>query len=76
GKWLFEQRRARDLTRQDLAFCVGCSVSALRKIETDERRPSRQLAELLAGCLEIPPEYQRLFVETARGLSPVDRLGR
>lgn len=55
-------------------MCVGCSISALRKIETDERRPSRQLADLLASCLEIPPEYQKLFIEAARGLGPVDRL--
>lgn len=34
-----------DMTRKQLAQCTGCSMSVLRKIETDERRPSRQLAE-------------------------------
>ena len=49
GDWLRRQRRALDLTRAELAASVGCSVSALRKFEADERRPSRPLAEALAA---------------------------
>ena len=67
GAWLQQRRAALRLTRVELADCVGCSVSALRKIEADERRPSRQLAGLLAGCLAILPEKQPLFVDAARG---------
>ncbi|MDT8307390.1 MAG: helix-turn-helix domain-containing protein, partial [Anaerolineae bacterium] len=76
GEWLRERREALRLTRPELADCAGCSVSALRKIEADERRPSRELAELLGRCLHIPAEGQLVFVEAARGLRPVARLGR
>jgi transcriptional regulator with XRE-family HTH domain len=50
GDWLRQRREAFRLTRPELADCAGCSVSALRKIKADERRPLRQVAELLAGC--------------------------
>jgi len=49
-------------------------VSALRKIESDERRPSRQLAELLAGCLQVPPDQRPTFLQVARGQLRVERL--
>ncbi len=75
GDWLRQRREALRLTRPQLAKCASCSVSALRKIEADERRPSRPLAGMLAGCLQIPPEEQPLFLEVARGLQRVARLG-
>lgn len=67
GEWLMRRRKALDLTREELARSVGCSVSGLRKIESNERRPSKQLAELLAACLEVPPEARTTFVKAARG---------
>ncbi|MCL4861409.1 MAG: helix-turn-helix domain-containing protein, partial [Caldilineaceae bacterium] len=74
GAWVSKRRRLLDLTREELAQCVGCSVSSLRKIESDERRPSRQIAELLAQCLEIPPAEVPTFVKVARGVERVERL--
>jgi predicted ATPase/transcriptional regulator with XRE-family HTH domain/cytochrome c553 len=74
GAWVSRQRKGLDLTREELARCVGCSVSALRKIEGDERRPSRQMAELLAGCLDIPPDQRPTFLKVARGQLRVERL--
>ena len=74
GNWLEKRRKALDLTRQELAHMVGCSVSALRKIEADERRPSRQLAELLADGLDIPADEHLTFVEVARGELALDHL--
>src|SRR6266496_5329686 len=62
GPWLRQRRRAFDLTRAELAAQVGCSVSALRKFEADELRPSRALAEALAGALQIAPEDRAAFV--------------
>jgi transcriptional regulator with XRE-family HTH domain len=59
GDWLRRQRRALDLTRAELAARVGCSVSALRTFEADELRPSRPLAEALAGALAIAPLVAR-----------------
>jgi predicted ATPase/transcriptional regulator with XRE-family HTH domain len=74
GAWVTKQRKALDLTREELAGRVGYSVSGLRKIESDERRPSRQMAELLAECLQIPPEQRATFVKVARGQLRVERL--
>jgi predicted ATPase/transcriptional regulator with XRE-family HTH domain len=74
GEWLRGQRAARKLTREEFAKRVGCSVSALRKIESGERRPSTQIAELMANCLEVPPEERGTFVRVARGELSVDRL--
>jgi predicted ATPase/transcriptional regulator with XRE-family HTH domain len=74
GLWLRQRRRALDLTQEELARCAGCSLSAIRKIETDERRPSRQVAELLADCLQIPPEERPTFLKIARSELRVDRL--
>ncbi len=66
GAWLKQRRRQLDLTQKELAYKAGCSVGTIRKIEGDERRPSRQLANLLAQHLEIPPEQQETFVTFAR----------
>jgi predicted ATPase/DNA-binding XRE family transcriptional regulator len=74
GAWVGKRRKTLDLTREQLAQCAGCSVSALRKIEGDERRPSRQLAELLANCLRIPPDQRPTFLQVARGQLRVERL--
>jgi len=74
GAWIVRRRQALDLTRAQLARCVGYSVSALRKVEADERRPSRQLAELLAEHLQVPPEQRPTFLQVARGHLRVERL--
>jgi predicted ATPase/transcriptional regulator with XRE-family HTH domain len=72
GDWLRRQRRALDLTRAELAARVGCSVSALRKFEADALRPSRPLAEALAGALQIAPEERAAFVRLARDTPGAD----
>jgi predicted ATPase/transcriptional regulator with XRE-family HTH domain len=74
GEWLRQSRNELKLTREELAGRIGCSVSALRKIEDGERRPSAQIAELMANCLNIPPEGRATFVRVARGELSVDRL--
>ena len=66
GNWVRRRRKALDITQQELAQRVGCSLSLIFKIESDERRPSRQIAELLAKHLEIPPEQRDLFLKVAR----------
>jgi predicted ATPase/transcriptional regulator with XRE-family HTH domain/Tfp pilus assembly protein PilF len=72
GYWIRRRRKALDLTQDDLAQRVGCSTSVIRKIERDERRPSRQMADLLARHLEIVPEERANFVQAARAeLSPI-----
>jgi len=74
GEWLRQSRNELRLTREAFARCVGCSVSALRKIEDGERRPSTQIAELMANCLNIPQAERSTFVKVARGELRVDRL--
>ncbi len=74
GEWLRQRRSELRLTREELAERVGCSVALLRKIEDGERRPSLQIAELLANSLNIPPAEQPTFIKVARGELGVDRL--
>lgn len=74
GEWLKIRRKTLDLTQAELAHRVGCSVHALRKIESGERRPSKQLAGLIANSVEIPPEERALFIRVARGELHLDRL--
>lgn len=40
GQVIKHRRRALDMTQRDLANQVGYSVITIRKVETDERRPS------------------------------------
>ncbi len=67
GEWLRDQRTARKLTREEFASRVGCSAAMLRKIEDGERRPSAQIAELIANLLEVSSEEQGTFLKVARG---------
>jgi tetratricopeptide (TPR) repeat protein/transcriptional regulator with XRE-family HTH domain len=67
GYWVQQRRTALDLTRPELARRVGCSPVTVKKIERDERRPSRQIAELLADHLVIPDKDRATFIRLARG---------
>ena len=51
-----------------MARQVGCSPDTIKKIERDERRPSTQIAELLAEKLLIPEADKEDFICRARGL--------
>ena len=73
GAWLKRRRRALDLTQDELARQVGCSVVTIRKLEADERRPSRQIAERLADCLQIPVEERAGIIILARAELYLDR---
>ncbi len=64
--WLRQRRKTLDMTQEGLAECVGCSKGAIQKIETKERRPSKQIAQRLALCSHVPPEEERDFVRFAR----------
>src|SRR5262245_21516292 len=74
GSWVRRRRKALDLTQDDLARRVGCAKVTIQKIEADERRPSRQIAERLAEHLRIPPSDRPHFLASARGERAVDRL--
>ena len=74
GYWVRRRRKAHDLTQQQLAARVGCTMAMIRKIEADERRPSHQLADRLATILVVPADQRQLFLQAARALVRVDQL--
>jgi predicted ATPase/transcriptional regulator with XRE-family HTH domain len=61
-----QQRKSLDMTQELLAERVGYALSTIRKIEAGVLRPSREIAERLAECLEIAPSDQASFVRLAR----------
>ncbi|MFW5969756.1 MAG: ATP-binding protein [Halofilum sp. (in: g-proteobacteria)] len=67
GYWLRRRRKALDLTQEELGRRVACSRHAIRKIEADERRPSRPLAERLADQLGVAAKERDAFLHAARG---------
>ena len=74
GVWLKQRREALRLTQRELASLTYCSVAMLKKIEADERRPSPELAELLATSLQVAEADQRVFIAVARGERPLDAI--
>src|SRR5215207_10737477 len=72
GEWLKQRRREAGITRDDLAERTACSSITLQKIESGERRPSRQIALSLAELFHVPVDEQEAFITFARNLSPRD----
>src|SRR5215207_3667377 len=69
GAWLRYQRRQLDLTQTELAARIGYSVVTIRKLERDELRPSKQLAERLAQQLNVPVAHRASTVALARTMA-------
>jgi predicted ATPase/DNA-binding XRE family transcriptional regulator len=69
GQRLRALRRDLGLSQAELADKAGCSVNTVRKLESDERRPSRELATQLAQVFELPLRDRTEFVRLARGTS-------
>ena len=67
GQWLRHRRREIDLTQEELSRQVGCAPITIRKLEADQMRPSKQLAELLVEQLGIPAKDRENFIRFARG---------
>ncbi len=74
GLWIKRRRKALDLTQNELAQRVGCSLETIRKIEGDARRPSREIATLLADTLELAADERSSFIKVARAEMGADRL--
>jgi len=66
GALVRHRRRLLDLTQGQLADRVGCALATIRKIESNERRPSQEVARLLADALAVPPAERPAFVNLAR----------
>src|SRR6266851_3622558 len=73
GQRLRGLRRDLDLSQAEIADRSGCSVNTVRKLESDERRPSRELATRLAEVFELPPRERADFLRLARGTLSVTR---
>ena len=67
GEWLKRQRSGKGLTQKQLANQIGCATITLRKIESEERRPSAAIVEQLAKTFEISQDEQTNFLKFARG---------
>src|SRR4051812_39804537 len=67
GEWIKHRRKLMELTQAQLGQRVGCAAITIKKIENDERRPSQQVAELLAEHLAIPQPERAQFFSMARG---------
>ena len=67
GEWLKRQRGGRGMTQEQLAQQIGCATITLRKIESEERRPSAQIVERLAEIFNIPSNEKITFLRFARG---------
>jgi predicted ATPase/DNA-binding XRE family transcriptional regulator len=74
GQRLRDLRRDRDLSQAQLADKAGCSVNTIRKLESDERRPSRELAIRLATVVELPQPERAEFVRLARRTGSVSNI--
>lgn len=66
GGWLKERRKSLGISHDELAELIGCSRIALLKMESGERRPSRQMALILAQQMKLPEDEHEAFVLFAR----------
>lgn len=57
----------RGLTQDALALRLSISVASLRKLESGERRPSVQVADVIASLFKLPAEERSAFTAFARG---------
>jgi predicted ATPase/DNA-binding XRE family transcriptional regulator len=74
GVWVRRRRKSLDLTQEALASLVGCAVITIKKIEHDERRPSRLMAERLADSLSLSNGERSAFLQIALAERSPDRL--
>jgi predicted ATPase/DNA-binding XRE family transcriptional regulator len=74
GYWLRRRRKALDLTQDELAQRTGWSLGTIKKIESDQRRPSKQLTERLADLLEMGADERAVFLKAARAELAIDKL--
>jgi len=67
GVWLKRRRKGLDLTQAELARMLDCSMAAVRKFESEERRPSAPVVDRLMVIFDIPVDERTSFLKFARG---------
>ncbi len=75
GDLLRFHRKRCDLTRAELASLVNCSIELIRKIERNQRRPSKLTADLIATQLKLVDAERETFLRAARSPLPVGNKG-
>lgn len=68
GALVRQRRRALDLTQAELARRTGFAAITIRRIESGERRPSRELVTALARALDVPDHETEAFSQLGRRL--------
>ncbi len=66
GGWLKQRRKELGITQEEFADSIDCALTTLQKIEGGGRRPSVQIAQLLADLLNIPSDEREAFIMFAR----------
>lgn len=66
GIWLKQRRKALDLTQEELADKIGCAVITIRKLESNERRPSKLLLKRVVDELAVPGREKGYILNLAR----------
>jgi predicted ATPase/transcriptional regulator with XRE-family HTH domain len=66
GRWLKQRRTAVGLSQDEFGTRVAASGETIRKFEADTRRPSAQVASLIAEFFNIPHNEREAFVTFAR----------
>lgn len=66
GQWLKHQRKSQGYTQSALAEDINCAVVTLRKIESDDLRPSQDLVLRILAELKVPAAAQSELVALAR----------
>ena len=74
GQWIKKRRKSLDLTQQELAKRVGCATITIQLLEANKRRPSKQMAGILAEQLGLAEAERPEFVRFARITPSANRL--
>lgn len=75
GRLLREHRERHGWTRRRLSQAAACAEVTLRKIEAGERRPSPQIAQLLADALQLAPAARAVFMAEAVAVADAPSTG-
>lgn len=73
GQWLKHQRKSQGFTQSALAERINCAVVTLRKIESNDLRPSQQMVQRILTELAIPTAAQTDLLALARNEQALKR---
>ena len=74
GQWVKQRRKTLGLTQVELGGLISCSAVMVKKIESDQRRPSIRITRLLARHLKITPQERSSFMRLAHPDLPPEQI--